>query len=80
MLQDAATKVSVGASYAHYKHPELIYIVRELVILEATNEIAVVYEAQYGERITYARALDVWLETVEWEDRTVPRFTKVSEE
>jgi hypothetical protein len=78
MLQAAAAQVEVGAYYAHYKHPELTYRIKDLVIWEATDEVAVIYEAQYGERITFARALSVWLETVEWEGGVVPRFTKVT--
>ncbi len=79
MLQTAATKVVVGGMYAHYKQPELTYKVAGLVIWEATDEVAVLYEAQYGERITFARALDVWLEKVAWQGETVPRFSRVEE-
>jgi hypothetical protein len=78
ILQEAGAYIEIGTSYAHYKHPEFTYIVTGLVIWEATDEVAVLYEAQYGERIKFARALNIWLETVEWEGKTVPRFTKVS--
>ena len=43
MLESAGTKVEIGSSYAHYKHPDLTYAVKELLIWEATDEIAVVY-------------------------------------
>ena len=76
-LQEAASKVEIGAHYTHYKHPELTYVIRSLIIWEPSDEVAVVYEAEYGERITYARPLAVWLETVPWEGKIVPRFAKV---
>lgn len=76
-LQGAAEQVPVGALYAHYKHPERLYEIVGHAILEATDEPAVLYRKQYG-KVTYVRALSVWLETVEWEGKTVPRFTKTN--
>lgn len=76
-LQAAAERVEAGVCYAHYKHPELLYKVTGFVILEATDDAAVLYEAQYGAHVTFARPLKSWLETVEWQGETVPRFVKV---
>jgi hypothetical protein len=78
-LQLAAKQVKVGAQYAHYKNPDLTYVVVGHVILEATDEPAIMYQAQYGKKITYARALSIWLETVEWQGKTVPRFVKIKD-
>lgn len=78
-LQLAATQVKVGAQYAHYKNPDLVYKIVGHVILEATDEPAILYQAQYGKKITYARALSIWLETVEWQGKTVPRFVKIKD-
>jgi hypothetical protein len=78
MLQAAAAKVAVGATYVHYKDPAHTYTVRELVIWVHTNEVTVIYEALYGERITFARSLSSWLEDVDWGGKTVPRFTKLA--
>jgi hypothetical protein len=78
-LQMAAKKVRVGAVYAHYKNPDLLYKIVCHVILEASDEPAVLYQGQYGKNITYARALSIWLESVPWQDKMVPRFTKVQD-
>jgi hypothetical protein len=78
-LQSAAEQVEAGAQYAHYKHPELLYKVTGFVILEATDDAAVVYEAQYGAHVTFARSLKSWLEMVEWQGKAVPRFVKVAD-
>ncbi len=76
-LAEAATKVEVGGRYAHYKHPELHYIVKQLAILEATEEVGVIYEAQYENNISFVRPLSSWLTEVELEGNKVPRFSKV---
>ncbi|MFZ1075785.1 MAG: DUF1653 domain-containing protein [Minisyncoccia bacterium] len=76
-LSDAAALVEVGARYVHCKDASKEYVVKSLAILESTEEIAVVYEAQYGDGITFIRPLSNWLETVEWEGKTVPRFQKI---
>lgn len=76
-LRAARLLVSVGGLYTHYKHPERTYGVKDLVIDEATEEVAVVYEAHYGAGLIFVRALNSWTESVEWEGKTVPRFRKV---
>lgn len=76
-LAEARMLVEVGGRYAHYKHPELHYIVKEIGIREDTEEVSVVYEAQYGNNIPFIRALSSWLQTVEVEGKTIPRFSKV---
>jgi hypothetical protein len=74
-LIEAAQAVSVGARYKHYKGK--LYKVISLAILEATNEICVIYQAQYGKNLTFIRPLTDWLEKVEWQGKTLNRFTKV---
>ena len=75
-LAAAAEQVEVGALYAHYKHPELPYLIKGLAILESTEEVCVLYEAQHS-GITFIRPLSSWLETAEWEGVQVPRFGKI---
>lgn len=77
-LRAAKAKIAVGDRYVHYKHPELAYKIIGFAIWEATDEVAVLYEAQYGEHVAFARPLEVWLETVEWQGKLVPRFSKVA--
>lgn len=77
LLAGARQKVEIGGRYMHYK--QLYYVVKDLVICEATNEVAVIYQAEYDPRLTFSRALDIWLETVEVDGKTVPRFAKVAD-
>lgn len=77
-LQAAAEKVKVGTYYAHYKHPELPYLVIGLAILEANDEVAVVYQVtENGEQVTFVRPLKSWLATVTWHGQIVQRFRVV---
>ena len=76
-IADAKTKISVGTTYWHYKGRDKTYKVVGLGFTEAENELCVIYQAQYGERIIFLRPLKIWLEQVEWEGKTVPRFTKI---
>lgn len=75
----ANAEVPVGASYWHHKSREKIYKVIGHGFLEATDELCVIYQAEYGERLTFIRPLTVWLEQVEWEGETVPRFHRIEE-
>lgn len=76
-LSEAAKVITVGAHYQHYKSAEKIYTVVGLGFLEATNELCVIYQAEYDERLTFIRPLNVWLEHVEWKGKFVPRFKKI---
>ena len=77
MLAETAEQVTVGAEYRHYKNKT--YRVLDLAILEATNEVSVIYQAQYGEQLKFVRTASDWLESVEWQGEQVPRFTIESE-
>ena len=77
MIEDAKTKVTVGADYWHYKSRDKVYKIIDLGFIEATDEICVIYKAQYGKGLTFIRPLSIWLEKVDWNGETVPRFTKL---
>ncbi len=76
-IEEAKTRVTTGAKYRHYKGKDKVYQVIGLGFLEVNDELCVIYQAQYGERLTFLRPLTIWLEEVEWEGKTVPRFTKL---
>ena len=78
LLQAARSKVAVGAKYYHYKNPDKFYTVTGLSILEATDDVAVKYALVDNPDIEFVRAFPIWLETVAWNNQTVPRFTKAS--
>ena len=76
-IEAAKSKVTIGAKYRHHKSIDKEYTVVGFGFLEANEELCVIYQAEYGERLTFVRPLSVWLETVEWENKRVPRFSKI---
>jgi len=76
-LQHAQTLVAVGAQYRHYKATHKIYTVLNLAFQEEDNQLCVIYQADYEERLIFIRPLSSWLAMVEWDGKTVPRFTKL---
>ncbi len=77
-LAEARTKVTIGGKYTHYKNPDSLYEVKELGVLEANDEICVIYSSlRIKNKPTFVRPLSEWLEIVEWQGKKVPRFKKV---
>lgn len=76
-LADAATKVTVGGRYEHYK--KHIYKVLRVALREEDCEPCVIYQAEYGERLTFIRPVTSWLETVDINGQPIKRFTKISD-
>ena len=63
--------------YRHYKGGE--YQVLELAIHSETEEELVIYRPLYGEGRLWARPLAMFVETVEVDGRTVPRFSRIDD-
>lgn len=76
-LADASGKVAVGGQYYHYKNPDKTYKVIDLAVMEADETVCVIYQAQYDGKLVFVRPLSSWLEKVEWQGKTVNRFTKI---
>lgn len=76
-LAHAEGEVERGARYVHYKDPMKEYVVKSFGILEATEEVGVIYEASYDTRISFIRPLSSFCGMVEVEGKSVPRFTKI---
>ena len=76
-IEEAKAVVAVGALYVHHKSTEKIYKVLDIGIIEANDDLCVIYQAQYGKRLTFIRPVTSWLEQVEWNGQTVPRFSRV---
>lgn len=74
-LEVASRLVEVGAQYEHFKGG--LYMVTNLVIQTVDDEVCVVYRAEYGAGITFARPLTEWVERVEVDGRRVGRFEKI---
>ena len=64
--------------YQHYKGPQ--YRVFSVARHSETEEDVVFYQALYGDYGFWVRPLSMFLETVEFEGKTVPRFALVQEE
>ena len=58
--------------YRHYKGNE--YVVLGVARHSETGEELVVYRPDYGERKLWVRPKDMFLETVEVNERQIPRF------
>lgn len=74
-VEEANHMVQVGSLYSHYKDANRFYEVLMIAVLEANDELCVVYQAQYDERLTFVRSLNSWLEPAEFSGEKVPRFT-----
>lgn len=73
-IDQAEQEVKIGGLYAHYRQPELLYKVLAIAINESTEEPCVVYQALYGDKLIWVRALSVWSEQVEHQGKTILRF------
>lgn len=74
-LAEAAKQIVIGARYMHYK--QLSYKVLALALREEDNEPCVIYQAEYGDKITWIRPVSSWVEDVEVDGQRVKRFTKL---
>ena len=53
----------------------------DLAFDEATMDIVVVYQPEYGEhRVVFTRPLALWDELIVWEGAEVPRFMLIEEQ
>jgi len=71
-------KIKVGDKYFHYKHPDQIYKIIRVGIIEETEKICVIYESQNDKKLVWVRPIKDFLSKVRLEDGyEVDRFTKV---
>ncbi len=61
--------------YRHYKGRD--YLVIDVATHSETEERLVVYRTDYGDHSLWVRPLDMFVETVEVDGRTVPRFNYI---
>ena len=68
--------IEVGGKYRHYKGTA--YVVLAFAKHSETEEGLIIYQdIEHPEKV-WARPLEMFEESVEWEGKTVPRFTKIS--
>jgi 8-oxo-dGTP pyrophosphatase MutT (NUDIX family) len=88
-ISDHEKIVTPGDVYYHYKNPTHFYEIMSLCLIEASDEVGVLYKPLYdnvGERhafslpdnkILWLRPINNFLEEVEFEGEKVKRFTKL---
>ena len=74
-LAKAAEQVVIGSRYMHYK--QLSYKVLAVALREEDNEPCVIYQAEYGDNLTWIRPVANWNEDVEVDGKSMKRFTKL---
>lgn len=68
----------VGEIYYHYRdrRKERPYIILHIALREESEKVCVIYQAQYGEQLTWDRTLEDWSALVEYEGVNIPRFRR----
>lgn len=73
---EARKYIEIGALYYHYRDNTKLYKIIDLGIQEATEDVCVIYQSQYGENLVWVRNLDSWQELVEVNGKKIARFQK----
>lgn len=74
-LLAAARLVKPGAEYMHYKSPLNTYVVSGFCILEATDEVHVLYSLATDPSIVFSRPVREFTETIELNGKKTLRFS-----
>lgn len=64
-VKKAKQKIVIGGRYVHYKDPSKIYTVLLLAISEKDNQLVVIYQAEYDNKITFVHPFSQCLEEIE---------------
>lgn len=67
-LEQAKDFIDFSKHYFHYKSPAQHYRIVEVALLEEKEQPAVVYQALYGEKLTWIRDIDDFFSTQIGED------------
>ena len=74
----AKKKIKLSSKYFHYKHKDRYYNIVQIGFIENTEEVCVVYEAEFGDKLVWVRTITDFLSKVKLDDgNEVDRFTKV---
>jgi hypothetical protein len=77
LIGQAKKNIKLNTNYRHYKNQKDSYKVVDFVVIEATDQIGVLYQAQYGKKLTFVRSVTSWLEKVEQNGQLIPRFSEI---
>lgn len=75
-ISELKDKIEIGRIYIHYKNDDSSYTVKGLVVIQSLQVIGVLYQENVGPKLTFVRPASEWLEMVEHNGRSVPRFRK----
>ena len=75
-MEAVQKQIQPGEIWHHYKDPSKLYKIIDLDFLEATEEVAVVYQSLYGNQLVWVRSWAIWSEQVEYQGVLCPRFKK----
>lgn len=75
LVTDARIRIPAGSTWRHYKGTD--YTIADIAIIEATNEVAVIYTSVDHPGVSFVRPVRVWNEKIEWNGHVVPRFSKL---
>lgn len=78
-LDIAKQQIEVGGQYTHYKNLDHTYTVLDIAIQESDDKPAVIYQADYGDRITFVRSASSWFDKVNSDKGQETRFAKKTE-
>ncbi len=77
-LNNLKQRVDEGDECYHYKHPDQLYKIVGVGFIERNGQPCVVYQAGYGDHLTWVRKEEEFFAKVTLEDGSeVDRFTKV---
>lgn len=76
-IEEAKKEVVIGGLYSHHKSKENMYVVLDLIIDEESTNVAVVYQALYGDMLKFVRKFEVFTEEVK---KGQKRFTLIKQE
>jgi hypothetical protein len=67
----------LGNSYYHYKDKSVIYIIRDIVLIEADESIGIVYSREDTPELKWLRSFENFFNEIEFEGEKVKRFIKI---
>ncbi len=77
-LTQAQQLVKIREHYVHYKNPNNKYVVLTIGLDEQSEEVSIIYQAEYGKELIWIRPLADFLGTVKDQvGKDVPRFSLV---
>ena len=73
-MKSVREQIKPGEIWHHYRDPSKLYKIIDLVFMEATEEVAVIYQSLYGQKLVWVRSWAIWSEQVEYKGAFYPRF------